>query len=332
MSATVPSTVLSPLAPRAAPAPPRVGGVRGAFELLGAAYDRLVRHAGDSLAGGLAFGAVLSIAPLLLVVVAVASLVLGANEAASDTVRLVGDSLGDDARGLVAQWVMEAQAWSGGATAVGVVMFVYGAGRLVRLVDDAFEIVFEVPPRPKMRFADTVKLWLKTQATSAAVTLGAGLVLSGSLVLRGLAAAFLPDGRGPAFEIAWAIGSELLSIALWFGAMAIVYAVLPPVKLSRSDVVLGAGISALLVEIPLLVLRLLASYVDFGAAYGAAGALIGVLVTLSIVGQLFLFGAEITAERAERRDGAPKDRLTDRRSRCMKVMEGKGRGIAPRAT
>jgi membrane protein len=317
----------SPIPRRAAATSAKPGRLRAMGGLLGASYDRLQRHAGDSLAGGLAFGALLSVAPLLLVVIAIGSLLFGSEVAQGETIAVVGDTLGESAQGLVAEWVWEAQTWSGGATAIGLVLFLYGASRLVGLVDQAFEIVFEVPPKPKMRFLDSLKLWLRTQATQIFVTFAAGIVMVASLALRGLGASIFGAATDPAVGVVWAIVREVVSTSLWFGAMCVVYAMLPPVKLSRSDVVIGAALSAVLVEVPLLALRLLASYFDFGAAYGAAGAVVGVLVTLSIVGTLFLYGAEVTAERADRRDGKPTDRLTERRTRCVKAWEDRARAL-----
>ena len=66
----------------------------------------------------------LSIAPLLLVVLAVASLALGDGGARDQLSALVHDSLGDRAVPLVSQLIHDARAWSGGATVIGVVFFV----------------------------------------------------------------------------------------------------------------------------------------------------------------------------------------------------------------
>jgi membrane protein len=289
------------------------------FGVFRAAYERLSRHAGNSLSGGLAFGALLSFAPLLIVVIGISSAVLGEGSAREEALALVRDSLGARVEPLVAQWIDQARAWSGGATVVGVALFLYGSARLVGLVDEAFELVFEVPPKDDTTFLKSVELYLTTQATSVAVTLGAGLVMVASLVLRAASASVFGEATDPGWSAAWSIARELLSVVLGAVAIAIVYRVLPPVKLARGDIVRGALVSAVLLELALLVLRLFAGHIDMGAAYGAAGAVVATLLTLYVIGQLFLFGAEVTAELAERRDGPPMKRLTEKRASCTTV-------------
>jgi uncharacterized BrkB/YihY/UPF0761 family membrane protein len=162
-------------------------------------------------------------------------------------------------------------------------------------------MVFDVEPAPKEPLLQTIRRYFTTQLKSVAVTLGAGLLMVASLVLRALGESiFGGDGSG-VLDVLWPIGREVTSFGVWLAALAIVYRVLPPVRLDRGDILLGATVSAALVSLTLLVLRLGASFFDFGAAYGAAGAIVGTLLTLYVVSQLFLFGAELTAELAARR-------------------------------
>lgn len=300
--------------PRATPADAS-GGRRWSLELFRAAYDRLGHDDGDGLAAGLAFGALLSIAPLLLVVLAISSALLGDDESRTQLDRLVAESLGHPAVGLIDDWITQARDWSGTATAVGVVLFFIGSARLVGLVDGAFKMIFDVAPsRVATSFLRQVGDYVTTQLKTLGVTLGAGLLMVASLVLRALGESVLGTIHDPLVDALWIVGREVVSFFVWMGALALVYWALPPVRLRPSDIWQGAFVSALLVELTLLVLRLGASVFALGAAYGTAGAIVGVLVTLFIVSQLFLFGAELTAELASRRgmdvrssrDGCPK--------------------------
>lgn len=290
-------------------------GRRWSLELFRAAYDRLDHDNGDGLAAGLAFGALLSIAPLLLVVLAISSAVLGHDESRAQLDRLVGESLGPPAVEMIGEWVTQARAWSGTATIVGLLMFVVGSARLVGLVAGAFRMVFDVEPRPaSTSLLRQVRTYLGTQAKTVAVTLGAGLLMVASLVLRAIGESVFGGIDSVFVEALWIVGRELVSFLVWMGALALVYWALPPVRLRPSDILQGAFVSALLVEATLIVLRLGASFFDFGAAYGTAGAVVGVLVTLFLVGELFLYGAELTAELSSRsglkvrssRDGCPR--------------------------
>jgi membrane protein len=304
----------APLAPRAE-AKGAATHRRWSVELFRAAYARLGHDDGDGLAAGLAFGALLSIAPLLLVVLAVSSAVLGDESSRAQLDRLVSESLGHPAVTMIDDWITQARAWSGTATVVGLIMFLIGSARLVGLVDGAFKVVFDVEPKPApTSFLAQVGGYFASQAKTIGVTLGAGLLMVASLVLRAIGESVFDGIDNQLADALWMIGREVASFFVWMVALALVYWALPPIRLRPSDIWQGAFVSALLVEATLLVLRLGASYFDFGAAYGTAGAVVGTLVTLFIVGDLFMFGAELTAELSSRRgmkvrssrDGCPK--------------------------
>jgi membrane protein len=264
-----------------------------------AAYDRLQTDNGDGLAASLAFGALLSIAPLMFIVLAVASLLLGEGGAREQLESLVRDSLGSRAVPVLSSWIDDARSWSGSATLLGFVLFVIGSARLVGLVDAAFQTVFDVPQRAPESLLHSLRRYLTTQIRSVLVTLAAGALMIVSIVLRALGHSITGDDG--VIASAWPVLREVFSFLVWLVALAFVYRVLPPVRLNRGDVLEGAAVSAALVSLTLLVLRLGASTFDFGAAYGAAGAVVGTLVTLYVVSQLFLYGAELTAELASRR-------------------------------
>ena len=279
-------------------------------ELFLVAYRRLDEDNGDGLAAGLAFGALLSIAPLLLVVLAAASLVLDEGEARAQLVGLMRDSLGWRAVPMLDGWIVDAQIWSTGATVLGVVLFLFGSARFVGLVESAFRIVFDAPARPPESFGRSVRRFFGSQLRSLFVTLAAGLLVLASVVLRAVGGWIIGEDSWPPLSLGWPILQELFSFATWVLALVLVYRVLPPVRLHRADVFEGALVSATLVSLALFALRTLASHLDFGAAYGAAGAVIGTLIMLYVVSQIFLFGAELTAELAARR-GRPALEATD---------------------
>lgn len=271
------------------------------LELFSVAYDRLTRHAGNSLSAGLAFGALLSIAPLAIVAIAIASGFLGEGSARAETLALVRGSLGSTAAPIVADWIDQARSWSTGATVIGALLFFLGAARLVGLVDECFEIVFELPPRARETTMQSLQRWAGRQVLHVVVTFGAGLFVAGALVLRASSAGLFSVLDHPAVAaFAW-LAQEITSLAVWTAALAVIYRVLPPVRLLRGDVVRGALVSAVLLEAALLALQALASTLELGAAYGAAGGVMATLLTLYGAAQLFLFGAEVTAELAARR-------------------------------
>jgi membrane protein len=216
---------------------------------------------------------------------------------------------------MIRDWVEQAHAWSGTATMLGLVMFLIGSARLVALVDAAFEMVFDVERREApTSFVDRAKAYLGAQARTIAVTMAAGLLMVASLVLRAIGEWVFGGIESAIVEALWIVGREVVSLAMWMAALVLVYWALPPIRLRTADIVQGAFVSAVLVELALIALRIGAGFFDPGAAYGTAGAVVGLLVTLFLVGELFLYGAELTAELSSRgglsvrssRDGCPK--------------------------
>jgi len=265
---------------------------------LAAAYNRMSRHGADGLAAGIAFGSLLSAAPLLLVVLAVAGQVLGDGTAKDQVLDLVREALGGRPTRLVSGWIDEVQAWSATATVVGLGFFIFGSGRLALLVDAALEVIFEVPPTPARGFLSAVRDYLHLHLTSLAVTSAASVLLVIALLIRASAPWVLGDLADT--PIGWSVQGAL-SFGLVFGSVALAYRFLPPRRLTYAEIFEGALVTTVPLALGFVGLRALTRWIDLGAAYGAAGAVIGTLIALYFAAQIFLFGAELTAELAYRR-------------------------------
>ncbi len=276
---------------------PREKG-RFSLDALSAAYNRMSRHGADGLAAGIAFGSLLSAAPLLLVVLAVAGQVLGDGTAKDEVLDLVRQALGSRPTRLVSGWIDEVQAWSATATVLGLAFFVFGSGRLALLVDAALEVIFEVQPTPAKSFFAAVRDYLRLHLTSLAVTSGASLLLVLALLIRAAAPWVLGDLIDT--PVGWSVQTAL-GFGLVFGSVALAYRYLPPRRLTHAEIAEGALVTTVLLAIGFAGLRAVTSWIDLGAAYGAAGAVIATLLALYFAAQIFLFGAELTAELAYRR-------------------------------
>ncbi len=264
------------------------------------AYERMNRHGADGLAAGLAFGALLSSAPLLLVVLAALGALLGEGAARREVLQVVSDALGARPSELVAGWIDEADAWSATATAFGLVFFFFGAGRLALLVDAAFKVVFEVPEPPhKTGLRGAIRDYLRLHALSLVVTLGASLLLLVSMLVgEGALRVF---GGGDVESFGALVGRWVLSSGFLFASVALTYWLLPPVRLERVEVLEGALVTTILLVLGIAILRALSAALELGAAYGAASAIVGTLLALYWAAQAFLYGAELTGELARRR-------------------------------
>jgi membrane protein len=256
------------------------------------------RHGADGLAAGIAFGSLLSAAPLLLVVLAVAGVVLGDGTAKEGVLDLVREALGSRPTRLVSGWIDEVRAWSATATVVGLGFFIFGSGRLALLVDAALEVIFEVPPAPAKSFFAAVREYFHLHLTSLAVTSAASVLLVVALLIRASAPWVL--GELADTPIGWTVQAAL-SFGLVFGSVALAYRYLPPLRLTYPEIFEGALVTTIPLALGFMGLRALTRWIDLGAAYGAAGAVIGTLIALYFAAQIFLFGAELTAELSYRR-------------------------------
>jgi membrane protein len=165
------------------------------------------------------------------------------------------------------------------------------------IVETAFKVIFEVPVIPTQSFLRSIRAYAATQLRGLLVTLVAVLLLIVSLLIR----IVVPIAFAWANSGLLVVMSSVLSFSLLFTSLALIFRVLPPRRLLRSEIVEGALISSSILEVSFVLLRVVTLHVDFGAAYGAAGALIGTLIVLYFAAQLFVFGAEITAELEQRR-------------------------------
>jgi membrane protein len=269
-------------------------------DLVVQASKRFSRHRGDTLGASLAFNTLLALAPLLVVAVAVLSRIIGEGAARNETLSAVRQAVGPKGVDIVAGWLDVAREASSIATAVGTLLFLVGAARFVNALDVSLDAVFEEPTLaepPPAPWKHEVLRYLRDRGVHLAVSLGLGLWIAGSLGVRVAIEAWWPKAWDPALGMArFALSFGSLSLAL-----AVMYRVLPPRKLAWSDVFFGAVVSATLQTLGAWMLGLWFTRAQVGAGYGATGTVVAILVFLYMSAQVFVFGAELSAEILRRR-------------------------------
>jgi membrane protein len=264
------------------------------------AVKRFVRHRGDTLGAALAFKTLLALAPLLVVAVAVLAHVVGEGAARTEALGAVHQAIGARGVEIVGGWLDVARETSTIATFVGTALFVAGASRLVDGIDVALEVIFDEPPAAEPEtLAWRHQLWanVRDRAIHLAITLGLGLWIAGSLAARVALTSLWPKS--------WGWNLELAQLVLSFGslvfALAAMYRVLPHRRLAWTDVLFGAIVTASLQTVGLWLLELWFTRAAVGAGYGATGAVVAILVFLYLSSQVFILGAELSAELLRRR-------------------------------
>ena len=257
------------------------------------------------LGAALAFYAVFSIAPVIVLAFTAASLVLG-KDAAQDRVTQEIESTVGHTVAVAIQATAQYTYQSGSgvpATVLSIVFFAFGATGLFLQLQSALNEIWEVKPKPGRRLRGLlhdrfgsflailgISALLLAELLVTAALAAIGQVLPSSLTLQGS-----PLWRAVTFVVSWAF------LAL---AIALVYRILPDAKIAWRDVWVGAGIRALLF---LLGNHLIGRYLEatsVTSVYGAAGSIVIVLLWVYYSSQVVLFGAEFTRVYAKHR-GSP---------------------------
>jgi membrane protein len=250
------------------------------------------------LGASLAFYTLLSLAPLLVVIVAVAALVYGQEAARGQLVWQIQGLVGPDGARAIQGLVQGAYKPGTGviATLLGFLTLAFGASSVVVELRDALNTIWHVPLDRGNTGLSSIFRLLKHRFYSFAMILGVGFLLLVSLVLNAWIAAmgkFFVSAL-PTPESLLHVATFLISFLVITFLFAAIYKMLPDVRLQWSDVAVGASVTSLLFTIGKQLIGLYIGKTSFGSTYGAAGSLVIVLVWVYYSAQLFFLGAEFT--------------------------------------
>ena len=248
-----------------------------------------------SMGAALAYYTVFSVAPLLLIVISVAGLVFGEEEARGEIFAQLSGMMG--AQGALAvQGMLEAvnKPREGIiATVVGIGLLVVGATTVFGELQDAMDRIWRAPARDT---GGGVLSLLRVRLLSFSMIMGIGFLLMVSLVASAAIAA-LGKWWAPVFG-GWEVLAQgvnfVFSFAMVTVIFAMIYKLMPRVRVEWRDVWVGAGVTALLFTVGKHLIGLYIGKSSVASGYGAAGSLVVVLVWVYYSAQIFLLGAEFT--------------------------------------
>jgi membrane protein len=246
------------------------------------------------LGASLSYYTIFSLAPVLLMVISVASLALGAKAAQGKIVAQLSGLLGDEAAKAIQAMLEKASLHGGGvlATIIGFVTLIVGATGVMVELQDALNTVWKVVAKP----GRGLKGIIRDRLLSFGIVLGFGFLLLVSLVLS--AAVALVDSWIGGVIPGWVIVGYVLSYGLSLGLVALVLAaifkILPDVKITWRDVWVGALVTSVLFHLGKFGISLYISKASVASTFGAAGSLAVLLVWVYYSSQIVLFGAEFT--------------------------------------
>jgi membrane protein len=246
-----------------------------------------------SRGAAIAFYTVTSIAPVLLIVIAIAGLVFGRDAAENAIIEQLSGLMGQQTAEVLQAAVANAASKTSGiwATIIGIATLIVTASGVFGEMQTSLNVIWKAEPK-----GTTVSRLIRARAASLGLVVVLGFLLMVSLVVStGLTAfgdylnAFLPFGK-----IILTVLNGVLSILLISFLFAAIYKVLPDRDLEWRDVAVGAVVTAVLFTIGKSLISWYIGSSAVASSFGAAGALIVLLLWVYYSAQIFLLGAEYT--------------------------------------
>ncbi len=275
-----------------------------AYTLLKESGLKFSREKAPRLGAALAFYTVLSLAPLLLVIIGVASAVFGEQAIQGQVKDHLNDLMGESSAGAVEDMLAANQQkprTNTVSTVIGLVTLVFGATGVFAQLQDAINTIWQTDKGGDPAGGDEGILataWglVRDRLLSLSVIAGMAFLLLVSTVFGALVTGFsrklnevVPAGG------TWLLLANLLvSVLLTATMFAMIFKLLPRPKVSWSDVWIGAAVTAVLFNLGKFLLSFYFGTAAVGSSYGAAGSVVVLLLWVYYSTQILLFGACFT--------------------------------------
>ncbi len=259
---------------------------------------------GQRMGAALAYYTIFSLAPLLLIVIAIAGAIYGDSETRHIVTDAAQQTVGlENARFLNHLLAQIAKPGKGIlASAIGSGTLIIGALGVVAELQESLNCIWKVPAQPT-----SLGTYLRTRLVSLSFILAISFLLLVSLILSALASRLgkYLGGHMPIPEILLQALNMGLSFAIITMVFALIFKLLPETTIAWRDVWTGAIATALLFSLGNLALGIYVGKKSVTSVYGAAGSLVTIMVWTYYCAQILFFGAEFTHAYAEVRNHMP---------------------------
>ncbi len=247
-----------------------------------------------SMGAALSYYTLFSIAPLLIIVIAIAGLFFGADAVRGVIFAQLASLLGSDSATAIQDMLTSASKPSTGAiaTVVSVIGLLVGATTVFNELQSDLDRIWRRPAEETLS-----GMWklVRTRLLSFGMILGFIFLLTVSLVTS---AALSALGKWWGGFVAWEVLAHAIDLTLNFGVLtlmfALIYKMIPRVHVAWRDVWVGAGVTALLFVIGKFLIGLYLGKSSVASSFGAFGSVVLLMLWVYYSAQIFLFGAEFT--------------------------------------
>ena len=248
-----------------------------------------------SMGAAISYYTMFSLAPLLVLVIAVAGLVFGADAVQGQIAAQLSSLMGEDTAKAVESMVESASISDNGwwASALSVGILVVGATSVFGELQSALDRIWHVPESQKPS-----GIWgvLRARVFSFGLILGLAFLLMVSLSVSAGLAAFgsLVGGLLPGQEVLLQLLNVAVSVGVTTVLFAMIFKLMPTAKVQWRDVWVGAAVTAVLFEIGKFLIGLYLGKSGLADSFAGAGSLVILLAWVYYAAQIFLLGAEFT--------------------------------------
>lgn len=280
--------------------PPHEHGLKAAWSLVKATGSDFMDDNALRLAAALAYYALLSLAPLVVLAIALAGFFVDEESVRGGLARELGSVVGNEGAQAVQAIIHSAKAPAAGilSTIVGIIVLLFGASGVFGELQSALDTIWEVAPKP----GRGIKGLIKDRLFSFAMVMGVAFLLLVSLILSAALSAvghflshLLPGG-----EAVWQIINFAISVAVVAALFAVTFKTVPDAKVRWREAWVGGFFTAVLFSIGKFLIALYLGKSSMSSAYGAAGSLVLLVVWVYYSASILLLGAEFTQAYASR--------------------------------
>lgn len=257
-------------------------------------YAKWNEHEAPRLGAALAFYTVLSLAPLLVLVIAIAAFAFGEQRAQLAITAQARDLIGENGAAAVHTMLTNSHHASSGilASILAIVTLLFGASGVFTELRSALNKIWDVQITSASGFIGMIK----EKIFSFGMVLSVGFLLLVSLVVSALLAVLgtFFTGLLPIPAVVLETLNFVVSLAVVALLFALIFHFVPETKVAWKDVWVGSVATAILFTIGKSLLGLYLGKASPGSAYGAAGSFVVTIVWVYYSAQIFYFGAEFT--------------------------------------
>ena len=268
--------------------------------LLKETYQEFSEDKVPRLGAALAYYTLFSLAPLLVVVIAIAGMVFGEEAARGQIVGAMGGLVGQQGAEAIQEMIKGASHQQSGivATVIGLVTLLLGASGVFGELQASLNTIWEVTEKPGQGIVHIIR----ERFFSFSLVVGTGFLLLVSMVVTAGLQAFgqVLAGFMPGGDLFLQILNFLISFAVTTLLFALLYKVVPDAEITWRDVAIGAVVTAVLFSIGRYAIGFYLGRSATASTYGAAGSLVVVVLWIYYSSQILFFGAEFTQVYANR--------------------------------